>query len=132
MTQATGSITSIDSCIENTSIGIMTAQPSEPSPSSNGSLILENVSFKNVKTAFQGPDNRITLAGSSDSMEFAGWGHGHLYNASGPYNFDGVMSPFARLEKLVNGSNFYERSKPNYGDIPASDFVSVRTVELRV
>ncbi len=124
---AVGSVTFIDSCIEDTPIGMVTAQTSDPSPSSNGSLILENVSFKNVHTAIQGPKNMTMLGGSSGSMYIAGWGRGHLYNPNGPYGFDGVMSPFSRPNELVRGSKYYERSKPSYAETPASQFLSVRT-----
>jgi len=125
--QAVGSVTFIDSCIEDTPIGILTAQPSEPSPSSNGSLVLENISFKNVHTAIQGPKNMTALAGSLDSMNIKAWGQGHLYNPDGPYEFDGVMSPFSRPSDLVTGSKYYERSKPSYAETPVSRFLSVRT-----
>lgn len=75
--QAVGSVTFIDSSIEDTPIGILTGQTSDPSPSSIGSLILDNVSFRNVQTAVQGPKNTIMLAGSSGSVNVAGWGRGH-------------------------------------------------------
>jgi glucan 1,3-beta-glucosidase len=125
--QAVGSVTFIDSSIEDTPIGILTGQTSDPSPSSIGSLILENVSFKNVQTAVQGPKNTIMLAGSSGSVNVAGWGRGHLYSPRGPNDFDGDIAPFPRPGKLVRGSKYYERSKPSYADIPASQFLSVRS-----
>lgn len=125
--QAVGSVTLIDSSIEDTSIGILTAQTSEFSTSSNGSLVLEYVTFKNVHTAIQAPNNITTLAGSSGSVDIAGWGQGHLYNPDGPYDFQGIMSPFSRPSGLVRGVKYYERSKPSYKGVLASRFLSVRT-----
>lgn len=125
--QAVGSVTFLDSCIEDTFIGILIAQDSNPSPSSNGSLILEDVSFRNVHTAIQGPRNITMLGGSSGSMKVEGWGRGHLYNPNGPYKFNGVMSPFSRPHELVRGKKYYERSKPSYAKTPASQFLSVRS-----
>jgi glucan 1,3-beta-glucosidase len=72
--QAVGSVTFIDSSIENTPVGILTAYNTDYSSFSNGSLVMENVSFKNVGTAVQGLGNMTSLGGSRKSMTVAAWG----------------------------------------------------------
>ena len=119
-------MTFIDSSIDNTRVGILTSRNQDPSNFSNGSLALENIIFKNVDIAIQGPQNTTLLVGTPDSMELAAWGQGHLYNPGGPYDFQGVMSAFPRMESLEIHSRYYERSKPSYADIPDSKFMSVR------
>ena len=71
LAQAVGSVTLIDSYMENTPVGILTAQSSDFSPFSNGSLILEHVTFTNVTTAIKGAGNTTALAGTMGSMEIA-------------------------------------------------------------
>ena len=126
--QAVGSVTFIDSIIADTPIGILTSHGSETSSFSNGSLILENVSFKNVRTAVQGPKNVTALAGTSGSMEVAAWGQGHEYNPTGPASFQGVIPEFSRPKGLSAGKVYYQRSKPSYASTPVSKFLSTRTL----
>ena len=125
--QAVGSVTFIDSTIVNTPIGILTAHDSQASTFSNGSLILENVSFKNVRTAVQGPKNATALAGTSGSMKVAAWGQGHEYTPTGPSSFQGFIPGFPRSNGLSVGNVYYERSKPSYATVPVSQFLSTRT-----
>ena len=125
--QAVGSVTFIDSTIANTPIGILTAHDSAISSFSNGSLILENVSFKNVQTAVQGPKNATALAGTSGSMKVTAWGQGHQYTPTGPASFQGTIPGFSRPKGLISGNVYYQRSKPNYATVPVSQFSSTRT-----
>lgn len=125
--QAVGSVTFIDSTIINTPIGIQTAHNSAISSFSNGSLILENVSFKNVRTALQGPKNATALAGTSGSMKVTAWGQGHQDTSTGPASFQGTIPGFSRPKGLIAGNVYYQRSKPNYATVPVSQFSSTRT-----
>ena len=126
--QAVGSVTFIDSNIVDTPIGILTSHDSGASAFSNGSLILENVSFKNVRTAVQGPKNATALAGTSDSMKVAAWGQGHQYTPTGPASFQGIIPGFPRPNDLSAGNVYYQRSKPSYATVPVSQFLSTRTL----
>ncbi|KAL8825799.1 MAG: hypothetical protein Q9191_004190 [Dirinaria sp. TL-2023a] len=125
--QAVGSVTLIDSIIENTPIGILTSYRRNSSSMSNGSLILENVSLKNVGIAVQGAGNATALAGTSGSITIAAWGQGHKYNTAGHTTFQGDFAPFPRPSGLLQGQKYYERTKPSYADIPTSHFVSARS-----
>lgn len=113
--------------ITNTPIGIQTAHDSAISSFSNGSLILENVSFKNVRTAVQGPKNATALAGTLGSMKVTAWGQGHQYTPTGPASFQGSIPGFSRPKGLIAGNVYYQRSKPNYATVPVSQFSSTRT-----
>ncbi|KAM0799623.1 glycoside hydrolase family 55 protein [Usnea florida] len=125
--QAVGSVTFIDSTITDTPIGILTSHDSATSSYSNGSLILENVLFKNVRMAVQGPNNSTALAGASGSKRVAAWGQGHQYTPTGPASFQGVIAEFIRPKGLSSGNDYYQRSKPSYATIPLSKFLSTRT-----
>ena len=127
LAQAVGSVTFIDSTIVDTPVGILTSHDSDTSAFSNGSLILESVSFKNVQTAIQGPNNSTALAGTSGSMKVAAWGQGHQYSPTGPASFKGIIPEFVRPKGLSSGDVYYQRSKPSYATIPVSKFLSTRT-----
>ena len=125
--QSVGSITFVDSNISNTAVGILMARSSTNStPPSGGSLILENVHLNNVPVAVQGPGNTTVLAGSSGPSTVAAWGQGHSYTPKGPKTFQGHIDPNIRPPTLVSGTDYYHRSKPQYEDLPASAFSSVR------
>ena len=123
--QTVGSVTFFDSEISNTHVGIATAYGSDPSTVTNGSLILENVQFTNVPTAVQGANGATALAGGS--LTVSAWGQGHEYTPNGPNELKGSFTAINRPGSLVNGGRFYARSKPQYADQPASNFVSARS-----
>lgn len=126
----TGSITLYDSSITNTPIGIRTAWSPSSVPATGDSLIIENVVLQNVPTAVQGPSGTL-LAGSTGTMTIAGWGEGHKYVPNGPTTFSGSFTPNARPGGLLSGSKYYERSKPQYNDLPLSSFMSARSSGAR-
>ena len=95
---------------------------------SNGSLILENIIFKNVRTAVQGPQNATYLSGTSSSLTIPAWGQGHMYTDRGHTSFQGPIDPFPRPSGLTTeDGKYYSRSKPSYATLPASKFLSVRS-----
>jgi glucan 1,3-beta-glucosidase len=124
--QLVGSVTVIDSVITNTPIGIKTAWTSNASPATGGSLVLENVHLTNVPTAVQGPTG-IALAGTAGTTTIGAWVEGHTYSPTGPSNFQGAVNPFPRPASLLSGSNFFARSKPQYGTLPSTSFASARS-----
>jgi glucan 1,3-beta-glucosidase len=127
---AVGSVTFIDSTIKNTPVGILTAQDanapagSVPFPG----IIVENVHLSNVPTAIQGPYGSL-LAGSSGEMTISGWGQGNSYTPDGPTKFQGTIKPVSRPGSLLGSSGaYYARSKPQYEELPSSQFISARSV----
>lgn len=127
--QTVGSVTFIDSSISNTKVGIATSHDANSQPPTAGSLILENVQLNNVPVAVSGPGGSISLAGTTGTTTIAAWGQGHSYLPNGPNVFEGPIDPFPRPGGLLSGQGrFYERSKPQYGTNPLSQFVSVRSM----
>ena len=124
--QAVGSVTFIDSSISNTPIGIQTARDATSQPPSAGGLILENVEITNVPVAVLGP-NGTALAGTTGTTTIVAWGEGHSYTPNGPVDFEGPIAPFSRPAVLLEGSKYYERSKPQYATTPVSQFLSTRS-----
>ncbi|KAI1769324.1 glycoside hydrolase family 55 protein [Hypoxylon sp. FL1150] len=120
-----GSITVIDSTFTNTPVGITTAFESGSSPATADSIILENIVLSNVPVAVQGPSGTV-LAGGSTTI--AGWGQGHQYTPTGPNTLQGTITPNTRPTSLLgDNGNYYNRSKPQYESLTASDIVSART-----
>ncbi|ORY68475.1 putative Exo-beta-1,3-glucanae [Pseudomassariella vexata] len=124
--QNVGSVVFIDSEISNTPVGISMSRNTTSTPASGGSLILENVVLNKVPVAVQGPGNTIVLAGSSGASRIDGWGQGRGYTPEGPNVFQGPIVGNDRPARLTTGSEFYERSKPRYEQVPSSQFVSIR------
>ncbi|CAI7633588.1 unnamed protein product [Penicillium manginii] len=123
--QSVSSITLLDSSITNTPVGILTSRDSTSQPATAGSVILENVSTQNVPVVVQGPNKQTILAGPN--LHVAAWGQGHRYIPNGPTVFQDTFSPNDRPASLVQGTQFYERSKPNYRSLTASSFSSTRS-----
>ncbi|KAF9883834.1 hypothetical protein FE257_002771 [Aspergillus nanangensis] len=123
--QSVSSITLLDSSITNTPVGILTAQDSSSKPATAGSVVLENVSVQNVPVIVQGPGKTTVLAGGNTHVD--AWGQGHRYTPNGPESFHAAITANQRPASLVRGDGFYERSKPQYNNIPASSFSSTRS-----
>jgi glucan 1,3-beta-glucosidase len=121
-----GSITLIDSEINNTLIGIATTRTDSSQPAAAGSLYIENVKLNNVGVAVLGP-NGTYLAGSSGTTIIDAWADGHRYLPNGPVAARGSIAPSKRPAALVDASNnYYARSKPQYGSLSLTSFLSAR------
>lgn len=121
-----GSITLLDSEINNTPLGIITARTDSSEPAAAGSLYLENVKLNHVGVAVQGP-NGAYLAGGSTTI--AAWADGHRYLPNGPVEARGAVAAIKRPASLLDASGkYYTRSKPQYGSVPLSNFLSARTL----
>lgn len=129
-----GSVTFIDSSINDTPIGIASAHTSDTQPPTAGSLIIENVSFNNVDTLVLLPDDTVASSTpTSGTTTVADFGAGHTYVLTsptatiGPINFEADIPSFNRPSSLLQGDGkYYERSKPQYAAEPMEMFYSVR------
>jgi glucan 1,3-beta-glucosidase len=123
-----GSVIFIDSTISNTPIGVKTSRSSSTYPISGASLALENVALTNVPTAIQGPSG-VVLAGTSGTTTIAAYLEGNVYSggSTSPTVTAGSIDAFPRPSGLLNGADYYTRSKPQYESLAASQFSSVRT-----
>ncbi|KAJ5082967.1 CAZyme family GH55 [Penicillium argentinense] len=121
--QLVGSVVVLDSTIQDCSTFVASAW--ETSPSSNGSLILENIVLENVPVAVNGPSGTV-LAGGTTTI--SAWGQGHKYTPNGPTNFQGTFTTPTRPSALLasGSSRYYTKSKPQYETSSTSSFVSIR------
>lgn len=124
--QAVGSVTLLDSSFTNTKVGFNLARTSSSSPATGGSLAIENLALSNVPVAVQGPNNAVYLAGTTGKTTVAGWQTGNAYTPNGPKTTQGSVVPPTRPTSLVVNGKYYERSKPQYNNLPVSSFSSVR------
>jgi hypothetical protein len=125
--QTVGSVLVLDSEFTNTPIGIKTAYDPN-SPQTNGTLILENVDMTGTQQAiFSDATNGVLLPGNQKVNFFAqgrayGGAHGTSGKAiQGPQ--DKVQMPAALLD---SAGKVVARSKPQYENVPASNFLSVK------
>jgi glucan 1,3-beta-glucosidase len=125
-----GSVTLFDSTFTNVQVAILTAWTTSSNPATAGSLVMENIALNNVPVAVKGPSGTM-LAGTTGSTTIAAWGNGHGYTPSGPNEFAGPISPNPRPVALLSNGRYYTRSKPQYENLPASSFLSVRSAGAR-
>jgi len=126
----TGSITLIDSSLTNVGVGIKSAWAANSSPTTAGSLVLENIDLNNVPLAVQGPSGTL-LAGSGGAVKITAWALGNAYTPGGPRRTSGPITPTPRPEWLLVNGRYYARSKPQYESEPVSSFVSLRSFGAR-
>lgn len=124
-TLSVGSAIIMDSTFSNTEVAVITAYTASTTPDTANSVVLENVKLDNVPTAVQGSSGTLLEGGSKT---IAGWGQGHQYGSgAGDREFSGDITPNERPSSLLGDNGFYSRSKPQYEDLAASDFVSARS-----
>ncbi|KAK4100480.1 glycoside hydrolase family 55 protein [Parathielavia hyrcaniae] len=125
-----GSVTLLDSTFTNVPVAILTAWTRDSNPRTAGSLVMENIGLNNVAVAVKGPGGTM-LAGTAGSMTVGAWGNGHSYTPSGPVEFAGAVAPNPRPAVLLSNGRYYTRSKPQYENLPAASFLSVRSAGAR-
>ncbi|KAK2051693.1 glucan 1,3-beta-glucosidase [Colletotrichum caudatum] len=130
----TTSITLVDSEFVNVETAIRSSRdPGAPVPTTAGTLVMENVGFSGVSAILLGPQNNTVIPGSEGSVRSQGFAMGHIYTPTGPTDYTGddasyfPVYPALQGVSSTGGTRYYERSKPHYDDIPASNFVSARS-----
>jgi glucan 1,3-beta-glucosidase len=127
--QSVGSVVLIDSEINNTPIGVAVSRDATSTPPTGGTLILENVQLNNVPVAVQAPGGETVLPGSTGASTILAWTEGSEYLAAKPgvqTIYQGDFTPNVRPSSLTAGTDYYERSKPQYETVPVTEFLSVR------
>lgn len=123
--QTVGSILLQDSAILNTPIGINSSFAAESIPRGGGTLIIDNVDFTGTPVAVQNYDGAPILQGGAVVNT---WGQGQFYAGSAGTRSQGTISPAVKSKVLLTDSgHVFERSKPQYENVPASQFVSIKT-----
>ncbi|KAF2748004.1 glycoside hydrolase family 55 protein [Sporormia fimetaria CBS 119925] len=127
--QQVGSVVIVDSEINNCPTFIETNWSPNSAPTGAGQLILENIALTNVPVAIRGPGGATVLPGGNTRI--AAWGQGNRYTPDGPQKYQGTFTPARRPAGLTAGDRYYVKSKPQYEQLPASSFYSVRTEGAR-
>ncbi|KLU83078.1 hypothetical protein MAPG_02145 [Magnaporthiopsis poae ATCC 64411] len=128
-----GSVTLLDSHFNNVDVGIITGRdPAVKEKPGAGSLVIQNVQFRNVSTILKGAKGDIIQGSPSATVIKRGFGHGNAYAPYGPSVYQASdVSHFPVPQALTAGEKYYERSKPQYDDTPASSFLSARSYGAR-
>lgn len=121
-----GSVLVLDSKFSNTPIAINTLYSPESS-STNGTLIIDNLDLtENVPVAISNKGTGATILGGNTNI--ASWIQGRIYNgADGGKAVQDTQTPINKPAALLDGSGkVVTRSKPQYEDVSASHFISVK------
>lgn len=140
--QSVGSVLIQDSKFTGTPRGIVTSFGHGSIPATGGTLVIDNVDFTGSKAAVVDRIGNIVLPGGSKA---AFWTQGKSYNlgrlalpSNTAYQTTNFFSPGRSIQgrlpivkkpqSLLNAQGaFVERSKPQYGDVPSTSFVSVKS-----
>jgi glucan 1,3-beta-glucosidase len=127
--QTVGSVLLQDSTITNTPVGVNSSFSADSIPRGGGTLIIDNVDFTGTPTAVQSFNGQVVLPGGKviDS-----WGQGQFYAGSVGSRQQGAVDAATKPQSLLTSSGrVFERSKPQYETIPASQFISVKGAGAR-
>ena len=140
--QSVGSVLIQDSTFINTPNAINTSRTDSSAPAAGGTLIIDNVDFSGSSAAVVGTGGTTLLAGGK---RVASWAQGFAYTtgidgaANGTCNPSGAPSASRKTiqgaltapnkpTSLLNSQGaVFERSKPQYENVPSSSFVSVKS-----
>ncbi|CAK7273397.1 hypothetical protein SEPCBS57363_005632, partial [Sporothrix epigloea] len=123
-----GSVTLVDSLFDNTPVGIISGRmPSTQAHPGAGSLVMDNVIFRQVNTAVLGPQGTVVAGNATGTLVEQGFAYGNIYVPNGPNVYKSFSDAhFPELSDLKLGNKYLERSKPQYDNVPASSFLSAR------
>ncbi|KAG7415278.1 Glucan 1,3-beta-glucosidase [Fusarium oxysporum f. sp. rapae] len=122
-----GSITILDSWFENVDVAIATTRNSSQRISGAASLTMENVKFQNVNNVLLGPLGTDLARSAIAPVESAVFLMGHYANSEGTFDATALYPlPFTRSQNLLDRNIYYERSKPQYEQVPSSSFISAK------
>ncbi|KAI9151257.1 Glucan 1,3-beta-glucosidase [Paramyrothecium foliicola] len=129
----TASVTILDSEFKNVTTAISTIRiPGGTFTPAAGRVVLYNVIFDDVEEILVGPQGAI-IPGGGSSQEFvhAGFALGNVYDPLGPEdaatNEPSLFPPPPPSLLGPDGKKYYERSKPQYEEVPVGNFVSARS-----
>jgi hypothetical protein len=128
--QTVGSITLLDSSFTDVGIAVKTSHNANSLPIAAGGLVMENIQLTRVGVAVQGPGSTTALA---SAPVITAWAARRSFQTQktdpAPANVEGPYTPRSRPAGLITtNGRFYTRTKPQYANIPASGFLSVRDV----
>jgi len=141
--QTVGSVIVQDSKFTATPKGIVTAfSKTGDVPATGGTLVIDNCDFTGSTAAVADASGNTILAGGSVVASFA-QGNGYTTgndgtasastcvasapSATAQKGFQGTLAAATKPAALLDGTNVYERSKPQYETVPVASFVSVKS-----
>lgn len=142
LNQTVGSVLLQDTTFTNTHTGVLTAFGNGSNPPTGGTLLVDNVDFAGCSAAVANPAGTVLLAGGS---KVASWAQGHVYttgtvadapsaattcavSAATSASVQGPLTAPPKPASLLDSTGaIFERSKPQYENIPASSFLSVKS-----
>lgn len=129
--QTVGSVVFSDSTISNTPVGVNISWTQEGQvPASGSNLILDNVDMtKGVQTSVQHSSGDALLEATSEVIK--SWASGDGYDVQDSRELKvkrsaGTITAPTKNQALLKDGDIFGRSKPQYGDVPADKFVSVK------
>ncbi|KAF3035188.1 hypothetical protein E8E11_004428 [Didymella keratinophila] len=124
--QTVGSVLMLDSKLTNTPVGVNTSFTSDSIPTTGGTLILENVDFTGSESAVVGASGNVLVKGGS---KVEAWAQGNAMAAGSEQGrVQGDINNGPIKPAVLQGENgWFERSKPQYGDVNVSKFVSLKS-----
>ncbi|KAK4447140.1 pectate lyase superfamily protein-domain-containing protein [Podospora aff. communis PSN243] len=125
--QTVGSVLVVDSSFTNTPIGIRTAYDPN-SPQTNGTLVLDNVDMSGTSQAVVNnatgevivPPGKVNFFVQGRTYEASNLAAGKAVQTTQ----NGIQKPQVLVD--ANTGKVFTRSKPQYENVPASSFVSVK------
>ena len=122
--QTVGSVILADSKFVNTKIGVNSSFTGSSIPRTGGTLVLDNVDFSGAPVAVSSHTGQTILAGG---RVIDSWAQGRQYSGPHGSRIQGPLPPSKKPAGLLDSTGkVFERAKPQYADVPASSFVSVK------
>ncbi|KAF2396277.1 glycoside hydrolase family 55 protein [Trichodelitschia bisporula] len=122
--QTVGSVLLQDAVFTNTDVAFNTSFNMQSVPSGGGTLVLDNVDFGGARVAVQSFDGQTIMPGGSKVQT---WVQGRTYAGSDGTRTQGMVPAAAKPSPLLTADGrVFARSKPQYLDVPVSNFVSVK------
>jgi glucan 1,3-beta-glucosidase len=122
----------VDSSIANTAVGIQASTRIPGNVKGNTLISLENVDFSSTPVAVQDSDDRSILMGNT---KVKSWTLGNVYYPEYPNGtFPSPGGSFKYMSRtavpILNGPNgiIFEKSKPQYENIPVTRFTNIKRV----
>ena len=138
--QTVGSIVLQDSEFKNTPKGIITAYNAKSNvPTTGNTLIVDNVDFSGSEVAVMDVKGATILKGGS---KIESWVQGRGYTTGGKedsttcdaskptaaaHQVQQALKGQKKPANLLKDGKFFERSKPQYENVPSSSFVSIKS-----
>jgi glucan 1,3-beta-glucosidase len=125
--QTVGSVLVMDSKFVGTQVGFNTSFSQNSIPTAGGTLVLQNVDLSGTTTGIQSASGASMLAGGKIVANYA-QGANYGSDASTAQRASGDIQPITIPAPLKDGSKVFERIKPQYEGLPASSFVSIKSL----